>query len=119
MSVSYTVIAVVDRVTHHFCREDSADSTRILPRVWKYGMGTGPTVLRRHIEKNHEDAYLQVCQAKNWKSYLPGRAEVAQVAASRPPYTYKAFLEHLVGFIVKTDQVFRLKSPSYWDSSII
>jgi hypothetical protein len=78
----------------------------------EYSEGTSTSGLRVHLETFHLDEYLRVCREKGWGNQLPShkKSQAASTSTSaaaqfRMPFSAKAFLEHLVNFIVADDQV--------------
>jgi hypothetical protein len=78
----------------------------------EYLQGTSNSGLRVHLEAFHHDEYVRVCQEKGWDNQLPSYKKTHATSASTTsagqihmPFSTKAFLEHLVNFIVADDQV--------------
>ena len=64
--------------------------------------------LQAHLEKERKDEFLQLKKEKGWTQNI-SRSKIATEEGSqtsfRTPFTPKAFLEHLVNFIVADNQV--------------
>ena len=69
------------------------------------------------MEWEHKEDYIQVCLQKNWKNQLPSmrfetKAGMEHAAGeggeSCPTFSLKAFVWHLINFIMADDQVNKL-----------
>jgi len=66
-------------------------------------------VLRNHLNRAHKEEFIRVSEEKGWR--MPSQSEAGSEAAGSSPaafrtkFTQKAFLEHLINFIVADDQV--------------
>jgi hypothetical protein len=86
-----------------------------LKQQYVYSHRTAIGGLRVHLEANHRDEYLEVCEKNNWPMMLPkerlARAALAEsnlnpvVERPRPAFNRESFLAALMRFIVTDDQV--------------
>jgi hypothetical protein len=74
-----------------------------------FSAATSNGPLRNHLLSRHKDAYLQKSREMGWK--IPalenetGTAPAPGRETQRPPFSQKAFIQHLLNFIVADDQV--------------
>jgi hypothetical protein len=74
------------------------------------------TTLQAHMEREHKEDYIWVCLQKGWKNQLPSmkfKSEAGMEPAdaggqSCPAFSPKAFVRHLINFIIADDQVSKL-----------
>jgi hypothetical protein len=69
------------------------------------------------MEREHKEDYTRVCLQKGWKNQLPS-AKFESKAGMEPPahaggqhrpaFSLKAFVQHLVNFVIADDQVSKL-----------
>jgi hypothetical protein len=66
------------------------------------------------MEREHKEDYIRICLQKGWKNQLPSakfESEAGMEPAageggqSRPAFSPKAFVRHLINFIIADDQV--------------
>ncbi|CAA7265254.1 unnamed protein product [Cyclocybe aegerita] len=92
-------------------REKSASNPKL---KFEFSANTSNTTLRNHLENVHKEEYLHLCAEKGWNNLLP-KSQVQAVAALEAahgtqgafctPFTQKAFIQHLINFVVADDQV--------------
>lgn len=81
-----------------------------------YSYTTANSNLRNHLEAEHKEEYLRVCEEKGWEMQLPKlKLQRLNAAAadsfgdrsepSRSTFTKELFLQHLINFITADDQV--------------
>ncbi|CAA7270386.1 unnamed protein product [Cyclocybe aegerita] len=94
-----------------FCKEKSASNPKL---KFEFSANTSNTTLRNHLENVHKEEYLHLCAEKGWNNLLPKSRVQVVVApeaahgtqgAFRTPFTQKAFIQHLINFVVADDQV--------------
>jgi hypothetical protein len=75
------------------------------------------TTLQAHLEQEHKEDYTRLCLQKGWKNQLPStkfeseagtEPAVGAGGQSHPAFSSKAFVRHLVNFIIADDQVSKL-----------
>ncbi|KIM78715.1 hypothetical protein PILCRDRAFT_56284, partial [Piloderma croceum F 1598] len=82
---------------------------------FRYSAQTANATLRSHLEKYHADEYLQFYSEGKWPNLLPKKryegttessigAQNTQDGRPRPAFTWRAFLTHIINFIVADDQ---------------
>ena len=77
--------------------------------TYEYVATTSNTVLRNHLNRAHKEEFIRVSKEKGWR--MPSQSEAgseaagSSLAAFHTKFTQKAFLEHLINFIVTDDQV--------------
>jgi hypothetical protein len=93
---------------------------------YTYSAKTSTSTLRVHLDKHHRKEYLRLCEEKGWKNQLPSsksgggvNSETPQASQSQPrtKFTQEGFLEHLVKFIVATNQVSTLLSGHFYQAN--
>jgi len=73
-------------------------------------------VLQVHLDKEHHEEYIRVCEENGWKNQLlsckkpaEGSVNLEQMLGLQTqfctPWSWQTFLEYLVDFIVMSDQV--------------
>jgi hypothetical protein len=86
------------------------------PPRYEFSLSSSNTTLRGHLQREHKDDYIHVCQGKGWKNQLlstkfeseAGSEPSAGAGRFRTAFSSKAFMEHLINFIVADDQVSKL-----------
>jgi len=81
---------------------------------FQFSASTSTSTLRVHLDHEHKDEYLRLHLARGWTTVLPSMKATDNAdtvpnpgskAQSRVPFSQEAFLEHLVNFIIASDQV--------------
>lgn len=79
---------------------------------YEYSAGNSNSTLRGHLDRLHRDEYLQIAAEKGWTVQLASQKDVRRVVLgntvepvpTRTPFSVDAAIDHLVRFIVATDQ---------------
>ncbi|CAA7260679.1 unnamed protein product [Cyclocybe aegerita] len=98
-----------------FCKYVTGEKSASNPKLkFEFSINTSNTTLRNHLENVHKEEYLCLCTEKGWNNLL-SKSRVQMVAAPeaahgtqgafRTPFTQKAFIQHLINFVVADDQV--------------
>lgn len=84
-------------------------------RVAIFGIGTGISVLRKHLFSNHIDEWVTACDQAQIKITASAAAEAVrqfrkepastQSESEQPPYSKEAFIDAIVDFVVGDDLV--------------
>lgn len=84
------------------------------PGAGSFSATTSNGPLRKHLLSHHKDIYLQKCREMRWKVPIP-ESEIGTAPGApgretqRPPFSQKAFIQHLLNFIVADDQVGKVR----------
>jgi hypothetical protein len=77
--------------------------------TYEYAPTTSNTVLRNHLNRAYKEEFIRVSKEKGWRmssqSKAGSEATGSSLAVFHTKFTQKAFLEHLINFIVTDDQV--------------
>ncbi|CAA7267874.1 unnamed protein product [Cyclocybe aegerita] len=104
---------LVSKLIAGFAIPDFREKSTSNPKLkFKFSANTSNTTLRNHLENMHKE-YLCLCAEKGWNNLLP-KSRVQAVAALEAahgtqgtfhtPFTQKAFIQHLINFVVADDQ---------------
>ncbi|KAF8224399.1 hypothetical protein L208DRAFT_1311746, partial [Tricholoma matsutake] len=96
----------VTRTLSKTCKVNRID---LHPGAGSFSATTSNDPLCKHLTSHHKDIYLQKCWEMRWKvPILESEIRTAPAAPGRemqcPPFSQKAFIQHLLNFIVVDDQ---------------
>jgi hypothetical protein len=67
--------------------------------------------LRKHLEREHEEQYIEVCTANGWKIQLPkwlererNQSRIISEDATREPFTDDTFIRKVINWVIADDQ---------------
>ena len=75
-----------------------------------YSRRSSNTTLRVHLDNEHREEYIAVCQQKGWGIKIASAHQsqpgiVSTLDAHRIPFSQAAFIQSLVMFVAANDQV--------------
>ncbi|KIL56314.1 hypothetical protein M378DRAFT_188580 [Amanita muscaria Koide BX008] len=73
-------------------------------KTWHYATGTGGFNLRKHLQRLHLEEWVQFCNENQFDKHLERVGKRSQAVRPQVPFTQKAFVQHLLEFIVADDQ---------------
>jgi hypothetical protein len=85
------------------------------PPKYEISPSSSNTTLRGHLQREHKEDYIRVCLERGWKNQLPSAKFESEAGSERSAgtgqfcttFSSKAFMEHLINFIVADDQVIK------------
>ncbi|KAI0293994.1 hypothetical protein BC826DRAFT_362364 [Russula brevipes] len=134
---SKTTRHTAEDIEHFFTRGSQSASTKTICKPcqkralsdpsyrvnFQFSASTSTSTLRVHLDHEHKDEYLRLHLARGWTTVLPSMKATDNAdtvpnpgskAQSPAPFSQEAFLEHLVNFIVASDQSIDIvESPEF------